>query len=131
MLRSFLGYIGAVNAASLSYLCINFPVAEGEEAVVGKDRIRDDSRQSLALLRQQCDRLSTLELIIHYKNYGFFLKTDELLRNTLPHIDTQLRTIPSLDRTIVRIEAHGQILTSSSKELMQELGSSVITSETL
>ncbi|KAF2023254.1 hypothetical protein EK21DRAFT_49476, partial [Setomelanomma holmii] len=61
VLRSFLDCIGPVNAASLSYLCINFPVAECVDGQTGNIKLRDDSLQSLKLLRDRCTKLSILE----------------------------------------------------------------------
>lgn len=126
VLRSFLSCIGSFNAASLSYLCVNFLVAEGIEGEPGKIRLGDESMQSLTLLRDNCTTLSTLEMVVHYKNSNFFTHTDEFLREALPQIDEQLRTISSLERIIVRIEIHGPIPTSSVKSLMQALGWSVV-----
>lgn len=125
VLRSFLDCIGSTNAASVSYLCLSFPVAEsiGES---GRVSLRDDSRQSLTLLQEQCVRLSTLETVVHFKNSRFFANTDEFLKEALPLIDARLRAISSLEKIIVRIEVHGQILTPSVKDLMQGLGWSII-----
>jgi hypothetical protein len=122
VLRSFLDCIGPVNAASLSHLCINFPVAESIDDQPGKVRLRDDSLQSLKLLQDRCTSLSTLETLVHFKNSSFFTRTDEFLQEALSQIDAQLKAIPSLERIIIRVEVNDRVLTSSAKDLMQEFG---------
>ena len=122
VLRSFLDCIGSVNAASLSHLCINFPVAVSIAEEVGKVRLRDDNLQSLKLLQDKCTNLSTLEMIVHYRNSGFFTRTDQFLREAFSHIDAQLKAIHSLQRIIVRVETQSRVPTSSAKDMMKRLG---------
>ncbi|KAK5936496.1 hypothetical protein PMZ80_011263 [Knufia obscura] len=131
VLRSFLSHIGITNAASVSHLCVNFPVAQNIEGEPRKFRLRDDSMQALTLLQDKCTSLSTLETVVHYKNSSFFTRTDKFLQEALPQIDAQLRAISSLESIVVRVEVHGQIPTSSAKELMQELGWSVVSGRDL
>ena len=122
VLRSFLDCIGSVNAASLSHLCINFPITESIDEQPGKVTLRDDSLQSLKLLKDKCTNLSTLETLVHYKNSNLFTRTDEFLREALSQIDAQLKAIPSLKKIIVRVEVYDRVPTSSAKDLMQGLG---------
>ena len=124
LLQSFLSCIGSMNAGLLSHICINFPVAESIEGQPGKFKLRDDSLQSLKLLREKCSYLTTLETFIHSKNSKGLIKTDQdnsqSIQDGLSQIDAQLKTIPSLNRVIVRI--HDGTLTPSVIELMQGLG---------
>lgn len=122
VLRSFLDCIGYVNAASLSHLCINFPIAESIDDQPGKVRLRDDSLESLKLLQDKCTNLSTLETVVHYKNSSFFTRTDEFLREAFSQIDAQLKAIPSLKRIIIRIAVNDRVPTSSAMDLMQGFG---------
>jgi hypothetical protein len=57
-----------------------------------------------------------------YKNFGFFTKTDQFLREAFSQIDAQLKAIHSLQRIIIRVEAQSGVLTSSAKDMMQRLG---------
>jgi hypothetical protein len=109
-----------VNAASLSHLCINFPVAESVDDQPGRIRLRDDSLQSLKLLQDRRTSLSTLETLVHFKNSSFFTRTDEFLQEALSQIDAQLKAIPSLKRIIIRVEVNDRVLTSSAKDLIQK-----------
>ena len=128
LLQTFLNYIGSVNAGLLSHLCINFPVAESIEGQPGKVKLRDDSLQSLKLLREKCTNLTTLETLIHSKNSKGLIKTDQdnsqFIQNGLSHIDAQLKAIPSLNRVIVRNYngTYDGTPTPSVIELMQGLG---------
>ncbi len=124
LLQSFLDSIGSVNAALLSHLCINFPVAESIEGQPGKVKLREDSLQSLKLLREKSINLTTLETFIHGKNDKGFLETNQdnsqFIQDALSHIDAQLKAIPSLKKVIVR-NLDGT-LTTPVIELMQGLG---------
>jgi hypothetical protein len=122
LLRSFLDCIGSRNAASLLHICINFPVMESVDDQPGKSKLRDDSLQCFKLLHDKCTNLSTLETLVHHKNSGVFRKTDEFLREALPPIDAQFKTIPSLKRIIVQVVVHDGVPTTSAKDFMQELG---------
>ncbi|EMD66394.1 hypothetical protein COCSADRAFT_34949 [Bipolaris sorokiniana ND90Pr] len=122
LLKSFLACIGPANSASLSYLCVNFTVAERLGGKTGMIKLTTDSTQTLRLYRDKCAQLSTLETVVHYKNSGFFRESDDFLQNALPFIDKQLRTIPSLHKIIVRfLDFHG-IPTAFAKDLMEGLG---------
>lgn len=72
LLKSFLDCIGTANSASLSYLCVNFPVAERSGSLTGRVELSTDSMQSVRLYRDKCAQLSTLETVVHYKNSRFF-----------------------------------------------------------
>ncbi|KIX03676.1 uncharacterized protein Z518_07229 [Rhinocladiella mackenziei CBS 650.93] len=122
VLRSFLDCIGTVNAASLSHLCISFPIVVSIDEEPGKLRLRDDSQQILKLLEDKCTNLSTLETVVHYRNSGFFMRTEQFLREALTYIDGHLKAIHSLQRIIVRVEAQSGVPTSSVKDMMQQLG---------
>jgi hypothetical protein len=122
VLQSFLDCIGSVNAASLSHLCINFPIAVSIDEEPENVRLRADSIQSLKLLQDKCTNLLTLETAVHFKNFGFFKKTDQFLREAFSQIDEQLKAIHSLQRVIVRVEAQSGPLTYAAKDMMQRLG---------
>ena len=49
LLQSFLDCIGPLNAASLSHLCVNFPVAERIDGQAKRVELRTDSLQSVRL----------------------------------------------------------------------------------
>ncbi|KAF2472362.1 uncharacterized protein BDR25DRAFT_366377 [Lindgomyces ingoldianus] len=87
LLQSFLNCIGRANAASISHLCINFPVADSIDGQSGTVRLRDDCLRSLKLLQDQCSNLSTLETLVHYKNSSFFRNSDNFVREALSQID--------------------------------------------
>ncbi|KAF2845261.1 hypothetical protein T440DRAFT_472769 [Plenodomus tracheiphilus IPT5] len=122
LLRSFLDWIGSPNTASLSYLCVNFPVVERTNGQAGKLELRPDSLQSVRLYQDKCTKLSTLETVVHYKNSGFFREPDDFLREALSLIDARLRAILSLRKIIVRFVDFNGIPTASAKDFMQELG---------
>ncbi|KAF2416554.1 hypothetical protein EJ08DRAFT_99122 [Tothia fuscella] len=122
LLHDFLNCIGSAHAAVLSHLCINFPVVEGVDGQRGKAKIRDDSLESLKLLRERCTGLSTLETLVHNKNCSLFKEDDDFIRGVLPEIDAQFRTIPSLKKIMVRIEVFDGVPSTSARDLMQELG---------
>ena len=122
LLQAFFDCIGSVNAGSLSYLYINFLVVESIEGQLGKFKLRDDSSQSLKLMREKCTNLTTLETFIHNKNSQGLMKTDQdnsqFIPNRLSQIDAQLK-VPSLNRVIVKI--FDETPTPSVIELMQGL----------
>jgi hypothetical protein len=122
LLRSFLDCIGPINAASLSYLCVNFPVAERINGQAERVELRIDSLQSVKLYQDTCTKLSTLELVVHYKNSSFFREPDDFLREALSLIDAQLRAILSLRQIIVRFVDFNGIPTTSAEQLMRKLG---------
>lgn len=126
LLRSFLDCIGPMNAASISHLCVNFPVAERINDQAERVKLRTDSLQSVSLCQDKCTKLSTLELVVHYKNSSFFREPDDFLREALSLIDAQLRAIPSLCQIIVRFIDFNGIPTTWAEEFMQELGWKVV-----
>jgi hypothetical protein len=126
LLRSFLDCIGPMNAASLSRLCVNFPVAERIHDQAERVELRTDSLQSVRLYQDKCTKLSTLELVVHYKNSSFFREPNDFLRGALSLIDSQLRAVPSLRRIIVRFIDFNGIPTTSVGDFMRELGWEVV-----
>jgi hypothetical protein len=122
LLQAFLGCIGSENAASLSHLSINFPVLEDIDGRPGEVKFRDDSLQSLELLRENCTKLSTLEILVHSKSNSVFKRADDSLQEALLLIDAQLKTIPSLGKIVVPVKARDGAPTSAAKEIMQGLG---------
>ena len=122
VLRSFLDCIGPANANSLSYLCISFPIVVNNDEEPGEVKIRDDSLQIVEILRNKCTKLSTLETTIHYKNSGFFKKSDQFLQQAFLYLDAQLKTIYSLQNIVVRIDTQNAVPTTSTKEMMHQLG---------
>jgi hypothetical protein len=122
LLISFLDCVGPVHASSLSYLCINFPVVERTEGQSGQVKLKDDSLQTLGLLRDKCSNLSTLETLVHHKNDIVFRKEDDTLQEVVSSIDAQLKTIPSLQKIIVRFAVRDRVPSTLAKEHMQRLG---------
>ncbi|KAH6884996.1 hypothetical protein B0T10DRAFT_409548 [Thelonectria olida] len=124
LLQSFLDCIGPVNANLLSHLCINFPVAENREDQPCEVKLREDGRQSLRLLQENCTNLTTLETFVHSKNSSFLIGADEdnsqFVREALLRIDAQLKAISSLQRIIVRV--YIGTLTPLVKDMMRGLG---------
>ncbi|EXJ89942.1 hypothetical protein A1O3_03009 [Capronia epimyces CBS 606.96] len=115
VLQSFLNGIGTVNAASISNLSISFPTVIGIDEEPGKVRLKEDSLQCLKVLQDRCTNLSALETVVHYRNSGFFMKTEHFLRGALSQIDQYLKTINSLRRIIVRFEEPSRVPTSAAK----------------
>jgi hypothetical protein len=126
LLRSFLNCIGPLNAASISHLCINFPVAERAQGQADGIELRTDGLQSVRLCQGQCTNLATLETVVHYKNSGFFREPDDFLREALPLIDVRLRAIRSLRKIIVRFVDFNGIPTAAATDFMQELGWTIV-----
>ena len=122
LLRSFLDCIGSVNAASLSHLCINFPVLEEVDGQTGEAKLRDDSLQSLKLLRERCTKLSVLETLVHNKSNSVFRETGDSLEKALFSINAQLKAISSLEKVVVRVVARDGVPTTLAKNIMQGLG---------
>lgn len=129
LLQSFLECIGPVNAASLSHLCINFPVVESACGPSGNINPRLDSLETLKLVRDKCTNLSTLEMLVHHKNRDVFRKTDNFLLEALSLVDSQFKTIPSLEKVIVRFTVHDGVPSSTTRKLMQELGWVVVSGD--
>ncbi|KAM0424850.1 hypothetical protein ACHAPT_009906 [Fusarium lateritium] len=107
LLRSFLNGIGPPNAGSLSRLCISFPVVEKAQDQPEAIRIREDSFQSLTLVKEKCTNLTTLEMQISNQNSGFLRKTagddSQFVREALMRIHAQLEAISSVKKTVVRL----------------------------
>ena len=122
LLRSFLDCIGPMNAASLSHLCINFPVVESIDGQTGNFKLRDDSLQSLKLPQDKCTNLSTLKTLVHDRNSSVFRKTDDIIREALSPIDAQFKAISSLKRIIVEVVVYDGVPTTSAKNYMRGLG---------
>ena len=124
LLESFLDCIGSVNAGLLSHLCINFPVIESIDGQPGKLRLRDDSLQSLMFLREMSTKLTTLEFSVHSKSSKGLIRMDQdniqLIQGGLLQIDAHLKTIPSLNRVIIRV--FGETPAPSVVDFMQGLG---------
>ncbi|EEU36388.1 uncharacterized protein NECHADRAFT_86959 [Fusarium vanettenii 77-13-4] len=111
LLQSFLGSIGSHNANVLSRLCIGFPVAEKAQGQPHTVTIRQDSLQSLSLIRGQCTRLKTLEMQMCKENSKLLAGAREedaqLVRDALLRVDAQLKTISSLKNVVVRLSIKG------------------------
>ena len=124
LLESFLDCIGSVNAGLLSHLCINFPVTESIDGQPGKVKLRDDSLQSLTLLREKFTKLTTLEIFVNSKSSKDLIRMDQdnlqFIQDGLLQINAQLITIPSLNRVIVRV--FGETPAPLVIEFMQGLG---------
>ena len=124
LVQTFFDCIGSVNAGLLSHLCINFPVAESIEGQPGNVKVRDDSLQTLKLLRGKSTNLTTLETFIYGRTSMGLTETDQdnsqFTQDGLSQINAQLKAIPSLNRVIVRIL--GETLTLPVIESMQGLG---------
>ncbi|KAL7954614.1 hypothetical protein V8C34DRAFT_317123 [Trichoderma compactum] len=124
LLQSFLDRIGSVTANLLSHLCINFPVVENRKGQSCEVELREDGRQSLRLLQEQCANLTTLETFIHSNNSSFLTEACEdnsrFVQEALLGIDAQLKAISSLKRFIVRV--YVRTLTSSVMDMMRGLG---------
>lgn len=124
LLKAFVDPIGPVNACSLSRLCISFPAAESREEQPEKIVLRDDDLFSLKLIREKCTKLTTLEAFIHSHNSKALTKFDEdkpqFTQDALLHIDAQLKSIPSLNRIIVRM--YSGTPTPSAMDLMHGYG---------
>ncbi|KAF2440433.1 hypothetical protein P171DRAFT_435226 [Karstenula rhodostoma CBS 690.94] len=122
LLRSFLDCIGAANADSLSHLSINFPVTESIHGQPGRVELREDSLQTLQLLRDSCTNLSTLETLVHSKNSDVFKTTDDSLQEALSLIDARFKGIPSLRKIVVRFFVYDGVPSATAKDIMQGLG---------
>lgn len=122
LLQLFLVCIGPANAAFISHLCVNFPVAERPSDQAGRVELSNESMQSVRLYQNKCAQLSTLETVVHYKNSRFFRESDDFLRDALPLIDRQLRTLPSLRKVMVQFVDFNGIPTAFAKNLMEGLG---------
>ncbi|MCJ1419516.1 hypothetical protein MMC32_005871 [Xylographa parallela] len=124
LLKDFLNCIGSVNAGLLSHLCINFPVTEHIVDQPGKVKLRDDSLQTLKLLRERCINLTTLETLIHRRNSKGLVVTEQassqFIQDGLSQFNSQLKAISSLNKVIVRV--HEGTPTPSVLEMMQGLG---------
>lgn len=108
-MRSFLAAVGPLNAGRLSHLTINFPVVQRTSSPTSGSEVvlRDDSQTNLALLRENCSGLKTLEAQVHGENCRNLVEPAhqdaQLLEQGLRQIDAQLAAIPSLETFAVRI----------------------------
>lgn len=125
LLQSFLDCIGPTNAASLSHLCINFPVAESVHSQPGSLKLMDDSLQALKILQDTCSNLLTLDTLVHSENCSVFKEKEDLLQEALSLIDAQFRAISSLESIIVRFVVFG-VPSTSEKSFMEGLGWKVV-----
>ncbi|ORX98185.1 hypothetical protein BCR34DRAFT_577444 [Clohesyomyces aquaticus] len=126
LLESFLNCVGPTNAAAISRLCINFPVTQNIEQQLGTVKLRDDSLRSLVLLRDKCTNLSTLDLLVHYKNSSFFRNSDGFLREALSLINSHFKSITALKKIVVRCSDHKRVPNSPAKQCMEELGWEIV-----
>ncbi len=106
-MQAFLDQIGSVNAAHLSHLSINFPVAESQEGTVV---LRESDLWVLKLLQEKCSGLATLEALVQDGNSQF-------VQEALAQIDAQFKSIPSLPKIIIRF--YGGSPAPAAAELMQ------------
>jgi hypothetical protein len=126
LLQSFLNCIGPVNAGHLSHICISLPVAESVEGQPGEILLREDDLRSLKILQEKCNKLTTLETLVHSYNSMGLSKAGQdsedlqFIREALSQIDTQLKAIPSLSKTIVRF--YNGSPTPEVAEMIQRLG---------
>jgi len=124
LLQSFFNCIGSVNAGLLSYLCINFPVAQREDGHPGKVMLREDDLYSLKLLQEKCTKLMTLETLIYGRDSKRLINPShddsQFVQEALSQIDAQLKAISSLKKIIVR--SYDGTPTPSVLEMMQGLG---------
>ncbi|KAI8712870.1 hypothetical protein NCS52_01386400 [Fusarium sp. LHS14.1] len=111
LLQSFLGSIGSSNANSLSYLCLGFPVAEKAQGQADGVAIRQDSLQSLSLVREQCLGINTLEMQMCKENSRLLVGAREedaqLVRDVLLRVDAQLQAISSVKKIVIRLSIKG------------------------
>lgn len=129
LLKSFLEYIGHVNAASLSYLCIKFPAIEensGGFQSTRRIRIRKDGLQKLLLLRSACTGLRILEMVF---TGGLVGTGAESVREVLQEIDMHFQAFPSLSRIIIRILDRTLYPSATVRNIMQDLGWTVLLGE--
>lgn len=126
LLESFINCVGPTNAASISWLCINFPVTQNTDQQPGMVKLRDDSLRSLVLLQDNCTNLSTLELLVHYKNSSFFQYTDDFLREALTLINDHFQSITALKKIIVRFSDHKRPPTAAAKQYVKDLGWQIV-----
>lgn len=106
LLRSFLDCIGPHNAESISRLCISFPVVEKTPDQPEAVRIRQDSLQSLNLVREKCTNLTTLEMQVSNENSRFLGGDNaQFAQEALLRIDAQVAAISSVGRTVIRLYA--------------------------
>ncbi|KAJ3531104.1 hypothetical protein NM208_g9029 [Fusarium decemcellulare] len=110
LLQSFLDCIGPHNAASLSRLCISFPVVEKAPDQPEAIRIREDSLRNLGLVQGKCTNLKTLEMQVSRENSRFLIEAEgghsQFVRDALMRIDGQLKAIsPVVEKIIVRLFA--------------------------
>lgn len=85
-------------------------------------KLRDDSLQSLKLLRERCTNLLILETLVHNKSNSVFRETGDSLEKALFLINAQLKAISLLEKVVVRVVARDGVLTTIAKDIMQGLG---------
>ncbi|KAK0109451.1 hypothetical protein ONS95_002144 [Cadophora gregata] len=128
ILQSFFNSIGALNTGRLSHLCINFPVVENSKDQSGTDVLGEDDLHSLKLLQENCTNLVTLEILLYGQNSACLMnaedKNSQVIQEALSQIDTQLRSISSLKKGIVRY--YNGAPSTFVMELMQGLGWAVL-----
>jgi hypothetical protein len=104
LLGNFLTCIGPVNSASLSHLSMDFPSLEGSTEGV---KLKDHSLQRLKLLQGCCTNLTTVEVSLGVMQIraldGMTGESQQLMKEALSQINSQLQAIPSLKTIIVRI----------------------------
>nr|POF01691.1 hypothetical protein CFP56_78714 [Quercus suber] len=125
LMPAFLECIGPVNASSLSHLCIDYPLVEGE---AGKFKLRDDHLNGLHFLQDRCTSLLVLELLLHGRESVHLTNANHdnsrYSTEALSQLDTRLRNITSLQKIIVRVYSGKPIL--PVMESMHNLGWAVL-----
>ena len=105
LLQSFLDCISSDNAGLLSHLCIDFPFVESAGQSTQLELSKDDLH-SLELVQERCTKLRKLEFLLHGQNLRGLIKASHddprFIREALLQIDTQLRTVSSLNKIVVR-----------------------------
>lgn len=104
LLQGFLRRIGKGHAKTLSHLCITFPTIERN---AGGFQLAPDGAKMLELIRAECPKLEILEAHLAGRPAIHLTEADrsmpDFTREALTHLDRHVKSIPSIQRFIVRV----------------------------
>ncbi|KAB8356446.1 hypothetical protein FH972_024029 [Carpinus fangiana] len=109
LVQSFIRCIGKANSNSLSHLTMNFPSSDISPAMLENDTVTADGLRNFKLLRDNCNSLRSLELLVHPDIKSTTTAREE---GHDPHLETlgQIRDIldmiPSLQRITIRAHSN-------------------------
>ncbi|KAF1976835.1 hypothetical protein BU23DRAFT_454530 [Bimuria novae-zelandiae CBS 107.79] len=123
LLEHLLNGIGVTNASFISCLCISFLFVHiEEEGQMPRRTVKDDSMRTIQLIRENCTKLSVLEMDIDSKSSYLFKQSTTVVTEALSVINTPLKDIQSLIQIKARVVVREGGPTAETRRWMHEPG---------